>query len=38
MSAMITKPTKTLTTHFYIFILKMVALAMFVMFLYLAAG
>lgn len=35
---MITKPTKSLTTHLYLFILKMVALAMFVLFLYLAAG
>lgn len=38
MPTMTTKPTKTITTQLCIFILKMVALAMIAIFLYLAAG
>lgn len=35
---MITKPPRSITTQFYLFLLKLVALAMFAIFLYLAAG
>ena len=38
MLIMFTKLTNSITTKFYIFILRLVALAMFTVFIYLAAG